>query len=157
MLVHANFVYLFPPTNNLRQVFAGLAPMDKRVLDYVPTSVMCIYFIAWVPSILDVSKYVTGISADGCTGNCTSFFLPGGLETARILGADMNATLLEGGIFNNTDAVLLYNAPGFVMEFSVPDDGFAFSLENDCQLYGIRGDAVQICITSKNSTLMVGR
>lgn len=156
MSVHANFVYLFTPTGKSVGVFAGLALMDQRVLDYTPTSVMCIYFSAWVSSILGVSKYVTGISADDCTTNCTSVFLPGGLETARILGENMNLTLLEGGVFSDTDAVILNNAPGFVLKFRSPYDGFTFNHENDCQLYETFGDAVQICITSNDSSLMVG-
>jgi len=117
---------------------------------------MCIYYLAWVPSILGVSKYVTGISVGDCTANCTSVFLPGGLESARILGPDLNATLLEGGIFNDTDAVLLNNAPGFGLQFSSPIDGFTFNLKDDCQLYAVRGDALQICITPKDSSLTVG-
>jgi hypothetical protein len=156
MSVHANFVYLSTPTGKPVAVFAGLALMDQRVLDYIPTSVMCIYFSAWISSILGVSKYVTGISADGCNTNCTSVFLPGGLETARILGENMNLTLLEGGVFNNTDAVILNNAPGFALIFGSPYDGFIFNHENDCQLYGTRGDVVQICITSNDSSLTVG-
>lgn len=130
--------------------------MDRRVLEYIPTSVMCIYYLAWIPSILGVSKYVTGISVEDCTANCTSVFLPGGLELARVLGPDLNATLLEGGIFDQTDAVLLNNAPGIGLQFSSPIEGFTFNLTNDCQLYGIRNDAVQICITPKDSSLVVG-
>jgi hypothetical protein len=154
--VHANFEYRVTHTNNTVPAFAGLALMDRRVLEYIPTSVMCIYFLAWIPSLLGVSKYVTGISVGNCTANCTSVFLPGGLELARVLGPNLNATLLEGGIFNHTDAVLLNNAPGMALHFSSPIDGFTFNLKNDCRLYEIRNDAVQICITPKDSSLVVG-
>jgi hypothetical protein len=130
--------------------------MDRRVLSHIPTSVMCIYYLAWIPSILGVPKYVTEISVGNCTANCTSVFLPGGLELARVLGPDMNATLLEGGIFDHTDAVLLNNAPGIGLHFSSPIDGFTFNLKSDCKLYGTDSDAVQICITPKDSPLVVG-
>jgi hypothetical protein len=130
--------------------------MDRRVLEYIPTSVMCIYYLAWVPSISGVSKYVTGISPSNCTVNCTSLFLPGGLELAREFGQNLNATLLQGGIFGNADAVLLNNASGIGLEFSSPYDGFKFDIDNDCQLYGSRNDSVQICITTDNSSLIVG-
>jgi hypothetical protein len=136
--------------------FAGLAAMDKRVLDYIPTSVMCIYYLAWVPSILGVSKYVTGISPSNCTGNCTAVFLPGGIELARVLGPDLNATILEGDIFGDADAVMLNNATGIVLEFSSPSDSFEFDMQNDCQLYALRNDSVQICITTEDSSLIVG-
>lgn len=136
--------------------FAGLALMDKRVLEYIPTSVMCIYYLAWIPSILGVSKYVTGISPINCTANCTSVFLPGGLELARVFGSDLNETLFEGEIFGDADAVLLNNALGIGLEFSSPYDGFKFDIENDCQSYGTRNDSVQICITTNDSSLIVG-
>jgi hypothetical protein len=156
VLVHANFEYRITATDKTVPVFAGLALMDRRVLEYIPTSVMCIYFVAWMPSIRGVSKYVTGISLGDCAANCTSVFLPGGLELARLQGTNLNATLLKGGIFNDTDAVLLNNAPGIGLQFSSPIDGFAFNLKNDCQLYGTRSDAVQICITPKDTPLVVG-
>jgi hypothetical protein len=154
--VHANFEYRVTQTNHTVPAFAGLALMDTRVLEYIPTSVMCIYFLAWIPSLIGTSKYVTGISDGNCTANCTSVFLPGGLELARVLGPNLNTTLLEGGIFNNTDAVQLNNAPGMGLYFSSPTDGFTFNLGNDCRLYAIRDDAVQICITAEDSSLVVG-
>lgn len=117
---------------------------------------MCMYYLAWIPSLLGVSKYVTGISVGNCTANCTSVFLPGGLELARVLGPDLNATLLEGGIFDHADAVLVNNAPGIGLHFSSPIDGFTFDLKNDCQLYGTHNDAAQICITLEDSSLVVG-
>jgi hypothetical protein len=130
--------------------------MDRRVLEYIPTNVFCIYFLAWIPSLIGNSKYVTGISAGNCTANCTSVFLPGGLELARVLGSNLNTTLLEGGLFDNTDAVLLNNAPGLALHFSSPVDGFTFKFENDCRLYGVRDDAIQICITAEDSSVVVG-
>ncbi|KAH0551196.1 hypothetical protein GP486_007477 [Trichoglossum hirsutum] len=68
----------------------------------------------------------------------------------------MNSTLLQGGIFNDTDTILLNNAPGFLLKFRTPYDGFTFNLEDDCQLYATRGDAVQICIRPQNSSLFIG-
>jgi hypothetical protein len=130
--------------------------MDKRVLDYIPTSVMCMYYLAWVPDILSASKYVTGISPSNCTSDCTAVFLPGGLELARVFGPDLNATLLEGNIFGDVDAVLLNNATGIGLEFSSPSDSFEFDMQNDCQLYALRDDSVQICITTKGSFLIAG-
>ena len=47
-------------------------------------------------------------------------------------------------------------APGMALHFSSPTDGFTFNLKDDCRLYEIRNDAVQICITPKDSSLVVG-
>lgn len=130
--------------------------MDRSVLDYIPTSVMCIYYLAWVPSILGVSKYVTGISPSNCTADCTAVFLPGGLELARVFGSDLNMTLLEMDIFGDAAAVMLNNATGIGLEFSSPSDTFEFDMQNDCQLYALRNDSVQICITTEDSSIIVG-
>ena len=84
-------------------------------------------------------------------------FLPGGLEIARKLGSNLNSTLLEGEIFDNTEVVMLNSAPGFGVTFQPPADNFKFDMENDCQLYGqLRGDAIQICITPNGTGLVVG-
>lgn len=156
-LVNANFENRATATNSTVPVFAGLALIDPRVIEYILTSEMCIYYLAWIPSILGVSKYVTGISPTNCTANCTSVFLPGGLELARVFGQDLNTTLFQGAIVGNGDAVLLNNASGIGLEFSPPYNGFEFDIENDCQLYGSRNDSVQICITTNDSSLIVGQ
>jgi len=119
--------------------------------------VLCTYFSAWTASILGISKYVTGIAPASCNGTCTSVFLPGGVETARVLGPNLNITLLEGGIFNNADAFLIHDAPGFHLEFFPIAADYSFNRTNDCNLYGeSRGQGAYICVGSYHSSIVAG-
>lgn len=118
---------------------------------------MAIYFLGWTASILWVSKYVIGIPAVACIDNCTSIFLPGGLETVRLLNTNLNITLLEGGIFGRSDAVIIPKAPGYHLEFFPKDPEFSFNTTTDCMLFGqSRGQGLYMCIASKESTLIAG-
>src|SRR6266480_1036097 len=158
VLVHATFVWEFIPTNPTVPVFAGLAQLDPIVLEYIPTSVLAIYYTAWISSLLGVSQYVVGLpSPANCTGdNCATFFLPGGLEIARKFGSDMNSTLLQGGLFDNAQAVLLNNAPGTGITFWTPKS-FRFDLDNDCKIYGpILGDAIKFCLARGEVNVTMG-
>ena len=80
---------------------------------------------------------------------------------ALVLGENLNATLLEGGYFDNSDAILISQVPGVgINAWPLPAD-FAFDTQNDCQLYsrtfnGGMQDGIQICIASNDSYLVVG-
>src|SRR5690348_6159417 len=110
--VQANFEYYFHQTDAEIPVFAGLMPLDKRVLNIIQPSRMCMYFAAWTPTLLGVGKYAISMPAPNCSGDCTSIFLPGGLETARKVGPILNLTLLEGGLFRDSETIRIDNAPG---------------------------------------------
>jgi hypothetical protein len=137
--------------------FGGLMQLNTALLPDIPTSVLCIYFSAWTASILGASKFVTGIAPVTCDGTCRSVFLPGGIETARVLGSDLNRTLLEGGLFDNADVFLIHEAPGYHLEFfPIPTD-YSFDRTNDCLLYGqSRGQGLYICVGSYESSLVAG-
>jgi hypothetical protein len=137
--------------------FGGLMELNTTLLPDIPTSVLCIYFSAWTASILGASKFVTGITPVTCDGTCRSVFLPGGIETARVLGSDLNRTLLEGGLFDNADVFLIHEAPGYHLEFFPIAIDYSFDRTNDCLLYGqSRGQGVYICVGSYESSLVAG-
>jgi hypothetical protein len=158
VFLQADFIFKdsYTVTHTVK-VFGGLAPLNATLLPVVPTDLLCTYFSAWTASILGVSKYVTGIAPATCKGTCSSVFLPGGVETARLLNSNLNITLLEGGVFNDTDAFLIHDAPGFQLEFfPVPKD-YSFNRTTDCALYGqSRGEGIYICVGSYNSSLTAG-
>jgi hypothetical protein len=142
-------------------IFAGLIPIDTRVLNVVPTSVFCIYFTSWISSLLGVSQYVIGQSDPDCSNNCNSFYIPGGLEMARVYGQNLNVSLLEGGLFNGVEAVVIKDAPGLNVQFSRPPANLSFDFQTDCELYsevtsGTQSDGVQLCIQSYGSSLLIG-
>jgi hypothetical protein len=131
--------------------------LNTALLPDIPTSVLCIYFSAWTASILGVSKFVTGIAPVTCGGTCRSVFLPGGIETVRVLGPDLNRTLLEGGLFDNADVFLIHEAPGYQLEFFPIATDYSFDRANDCLLYGqSRGQGLYICVGSHDSSLVAG-
>ena len=141
-------------------LFAGLMPIDTRVLDIVPVSYLCLYFSGWVPSLLGSPKYAVDMSggAVGCDldQNCTSFFLPGGLEIARKVQPVLNATILEGGVFNDAEVIRVNDAPGMLLRFDRLES-FPFDPENDCLYYGdVINDTIQVCIADRNQSVAVG-
>jgi hypothetical protein len=58
-----------------------------------------------------------GIASVVCTYNRTSIFLPGGIEHARFLNANLNTTLLEREVFDGADAIITRNLPSYHLEF----------------------------------------
>jgi hypothetical protein len=158
----ADFVNQFIPIGDtIAQVYGGLAPMDISVLSNVHTTEVCIYFSAFVSSLLGVSQFVTAKSPVYCVENCTSVFLPGGLEIARKVGGNLNQTLLQGNLFGNSDTIVVNQAPGIGLEFWPPDDGFRFDRKKECKIYvgynQTDGDAIQLCIAPYKSHLAVGK
>ena len=118
---------------------------------------MCVYFSTWSYGILTVSKFVTGISSETCNqADCLSVFLPGGLEIARLKTGNLNSTLLNGTALDNSATILINNAPGYQLDFFAMEPDFSFD-PKDCMIYGQqRGEGLQICLASVNSTLKAG-
>lgn len=147
---------MYHPTYSI-PVLAGLAPINIQLLKYLPIAWMCVYFSANTYSILGASNFVTGISPIQCSGSdCTSIFLPGGVELARLQDGNLNSTLLNGTALNASPVILINNAPGFQLEFStITDYKFAGS---DCATFGQqRGQGLHVCVGSNNATLYAGK
>ena len=106
-------------------------PPDTRVLTIVPPAYLCTCITGFISSLLSIPKYAIDMANNrtGCSldKNCTSFFLPGGLEIGRQVRPILNATILEGDIFNDTarnggildgDKVIqVNNAPGVLLRY----------------------------------------
>jgi hypothetical protein len=151
-------VYYFQETAERIPVFAGSGvPLDETLLALVPASYIGVFFVSWIPTLLDVPKYAVSMPIDGCGENCTSVFLPGGIETARKLAPYLNMTLLEGGAFRGSDTIQIHNAPGILLRFDTLPPSFDFDRENECHLYGQHlNDTLQVCIRTVNGSLAVG-
>ena len=139
-------------------IFAGSGvPLDELVLSLIPASNFGIFFVSWIPTLLDVPKYAVSMPMAGCRENCTSSFLPGGIETARKLGPYLNMTLMEGGIFRGSETIQSRNAPGTPLRFDKRPPGFDFDRTHDCHTYGQHlNDTLQVCIRPVNDSLAVG-
>ncbi len=118
---------------------------------------MCVYFSANTFSILGASSFVAGVPPVGCGGDdCTSIFLPGGVELARLADGNLNATLLNGTGLNKAPAILINNAPGLQVEFTSLESAYSFA-ETDCNTFGQpRGQGLHLCVGARNSSLKAG-
>jgi hypothetical protein len=138
-------------------VFSGIYLLDPDVLTALPVSLMCMYFASWTTSLLGDPKYAVAVGDSTCGGNCTSYFLPSGIETARRVSDYLNLTLLEGGLFQEGDTIEIANAPGLLLDFKALDSTFTFDWENECQVYGAQmNDSLQLCIRQVDSSIAVG-
>ena len=138
-------------------MFSGIYSLNADVLIVLPVSVMCTYFVSWTSSLLGDPKYAVAVGDSTCGSNCTSYFLPSGIETARKVSDYLNLTLLEGGLFQGGDTIEISNAPGLLLDFMALDSTFMFDLENECQVYGTQmNDSLQLCIRQVDSSIAVG-
>jgi hypothetical protein len=150
------------------QVHAGLAPIDRRILELPQfhASRIAMYFQTFTPVLLSYERYTVPMAAPDCdssdasTSSCNPFFLPGGLETARAVnGSLLNSTLLEGSLFQaHHETIKVDNAPGFLLAYKPLPPDVDFDRDDECTVYGHGGDdALQICIRSVSPSLEVGK
>lgn len=113
--------------------------------------------MSWIPTLLDVRKYAFSMPMAGCGENCTSAFLPGGIETARKLAPYLNTTLMEGGVFRDSETIQIHNSPGLLLRFDALPPSFDFDRTHECHTYGQHlNDTLQVCIRPVNGSLAVG-
>ncbi|KXX80305.1 hypothetical protein MMYC01_203358 [Madurella mycetomatis] len=154
----AEFVYYFRETAGRTPVFAGTGiPLDETFLAIIPPSYLGVFFMSWIPTLLDVPKYAVPMPMAGCEANCSSVFLPGGIETVRKIAPFLNTTLMEGGTFLNSETIQIQNAPGVLLRFDDLTSSFDFDRTRECGTYGQHiNDTLQICIKPVNGSLAVG-
>ncbi|KAF5517230.1 hypothetical protein CGCA056_v011198 [Colletotrichum aenigma] len=127
-------------------VYAGNIPPDVSILGLISTAYLDGFFDTWTQQLLNYPRYATTWKMKGCTEDCSVSFLPGGMEIARKVGPLLNSTILKGGLFNNTESIMIQGAPGMVARFEPVADGFKFDIEEDCNVYQTPlGDALQMC------------
>jgi hypothetical protein len=140
-------------------VYAGLAALNASLLDngLVPIAVLDTYFSSWVSSMNGVAKFAIDIKPARCTVNCTSIFLPGGVEGVRRLQRNLSGTLLDSGVFESGDAIVVYDAPGYHLEYSPLRDSFSFNQSSDCFLEGqSNNQGIYICVAADEEYLATG-
>lgn len=132
-------------------------PMDETLLRLIPASYVGMFFASWIPTLLDIPKFATPMPIAGCEENCTSAFLPGGIETARKIAPFLNMTLMEGGIFRDAETIQIQNAPGILLRFDDLPLDFDFDRKTECHTYGQHlNDTLQVCIRSMDGRLAFG-
>jgi hypothetical protein len=128
-------------------IIAGLGPINTYLL--VPPSVIDIYFQIYAKGILMDVTLVKSIAPLTCSGSdCTSFFLPGGLDLVRLADGGSNTTLFSGQPANGS-SFIVKNAPGYHVEFYPVPVGYFFNKTKDCTTYGgSSNEAINICIAA---------
>src|SRR5579859_1840218 len=129
------------------------------LINHLPVAVAWTYFSTYSISILENGNFVTGINPVACRGpDCQSAFLPGSLPLARRLD-HLNGTILNLNsiVFNNADTVLVYNAPGYQLDFYPVSKGFIFDRTQDCMIFGqTHRQGLFMCISSNNFEILEG-
>jgi hypothetical protein len=155
--VRANFDYYFIPGNTQIPVFAGLVPIDLRVLKLVPASDQCQFLHSWSASLLTNTKYAKDTTMDGCGNGCRAFLLPGGLELARQVAPTLNYSIFHGGVLDGAESIRIHNAPGLISTFQTPEAELTFDPVVEC-VYGGKAinDSLQICVRQVDQSIAVG-
>lgn len=141
-------------------VYAGTIPPDVSVLDNIPASYMAGFFDTWAQQLMNYPRYSTAWSMEGCEGNCSAIFLPGGMEIARKVVPLMNSTILQGGTFNDVDSISIMRAPGLAARFDPLPADFRFDIEKECAVYltpAGMSDGLQMCIRQVGDSLAAGK
>ncbi|KAK3387386.1 hypothetical protein B0H63DRAFT_393253 [Podospora didyma] len=140
-------------------VYAGVIPLDHRILNIIHPSRINMYFQTLTPILLGDKHFAVTMPAPDCGGgDCKAFFLPGGLETVRLVsGPTLNVTLMEGQRLGDSDnTVQVQNAPGWLLRFKRLPVATDFDRERECEVYGQGGDdSIQICIKQEGPSLAV--
>ncbi|KAG7103368.1 hypothetical protein HYQ45_017525 [Verticillium longisporum] len=154
-----SFQHHFIPDGPSVAVYAGTIPPDVSVLDNIPASYMAGFFDTWAQQLMNYPRYSTAWSMEGCEGNCSAIFLPGGMEIARKVVPLMNSTILQGGTFNDVDSISIMRAPGLAARFDPLPDDFRFDIEKECAVYltpAGMSDGLQMCIRQVGDSLAAG-
>ena len=139
-------------------VYAGLTPLDNRVLGLVTPGELTLYFQSWIASLLTNSKYATSWDLDGCGDGCTSIFLPGGIEQVRRYLPSLNHTVFDGNQFDTTETISIDQALGTILTYENLASDFSFDRDLDCIYAGqMINDTLQLCIRQVDDSIAVGK
>jgi hypothetical protein len=157
MIVQATFRYYFIASSATMVIFAGLIPLDIRVMRVVTQADMAMFFEIMSSNLLSNSKYALEFPLDGCTGDCRSIIMPGGMEMARQVKQHLNESVYSGGTFDNSETVRFGTVPGYILRFDKPDSNLTFDLQTDCVYGGEQvNNGIQLCIKQHGPSVDVG-
>ncbi|KAM0330148.1 hypothetical protein ACHAQA_004321 [Verticillium albo-atrum] len=154
-----SFQHHFIPDGPSVDVYAGTIPPDVSVLDNIPASYMAGFFDTWAQQLMHYPRYSIAWNMDGCDGNCSAIFLPGGMEIARKVVPLMNSTILQGGTFNEVDSISIARAPGLAARFDALPKEFKFDIDKECTVFHTPAglsDALQMCIRQVGDSIAAG-
>lgn len=152
-----NYAVIYTPDGSPQlNLIAGVTPINAYLL--VPPSVIDIYFQIYSKDMLMDVTLVHSIAPLSCSGpDCTSFFLPGGLDLVRLANGGPNATLFSQAPTDGSTAFIVKNAPGYHLEFFPVSVGYVFNQTKDCTTFGgSNNEAINICISAEGTQIYAG-
>ncbi|CAG9990788.1 unnamed protein product [Clonostachys byssicola] len=153
----ADFEYYFVPGTTEMPVFAGLVPIDIRLVDMLQAAELAQYYTTWSSSLQSNSRYAIETRMEGCETDCRALIWPGGLQTVRQISNVLNSSIMHDGIFKNDEAIKIEDAPGFITTFSGLSSNFTFDVEKECALGGqLVDDGIKICVKQVGLDVAVG-
>ena len=158
--VEATFDYHFRPGDVITPVYAGLVPIDIRLLSKIRTTDLWVYFQSFTSILLGHPRYAVPFPMDQCRAPCTSVLLPGGLEMVRQVSPHLNLTVFHGGIFDNTEAIRVEGSRGLALAYDTLDPGFEFDWDRECIYAGQQmeiPDGVQLCVKQVDRSVVAGK
>lgn len=102
---------------------------------------------------------VKSIAPITCSGpDCTSIFLPGGLDLVRLANGGPNATIFQEPKTSGPSTFIVDKAPGFHLEFFPIPVGWVFNQTTDCATYeGSNSEAIHICVAARGTQIYAGK
>ncbi|KAI9767276.1 MAG: hypothetical protein M1839_004542 [Geoglossum umbratile] len=158
LLRDVGFKLVFTPVDPERiPVVAGLAPINLALSHFLLLRNINFFFLSFTRSILSDSTFVIGVPPVKCSGSqCKSYFFPGGLEQVRTQEGGRNESLFSVGDITGATAVVVYNAPGYHLEYSTIRSDYVFG-DGDCYTYGEAiGEGLRLCVASEGPDLYTG-
>jgi hypothetical protein len=101
---------------------------------------------------------VKSIASITCSGpDCTSIFLPGGINVIRLADGGPNATIFQEPKTSGPSTFIVQNAPGIHLEFFPIPIGWVFNQTRDCATYyGAKSESIHICVAAKGTQIYAG-
>ncbi|KAH0559350.1 hypothetical protein GP486_004138 [Trichoglossum hirsutum] len=136
-----NFKHVYTSNQNYNvNVIAGLAHPNSSLIAWIPSTMINIHFLAFTHSILFDSTFVTG-----------------GLRQVRLQNQEFNSSLFNGQLPEDSQSVLIHNAPGYQLDFSLVEGNYTFDSGADCTTYGqTTGLGLHLCIASDGPRILAG-
>lgn len=144
-------VHQFPVLQaGLSDLNTTLIQLPELNLNSTATSLFWWYY----PSLLADGKLSRPVSPLSCSGEaCTSFFLPGALSTV-VFEPDMpNITEVD---YPTATTFIQNDAPGYQIDFYPVDENDPPLTLNDCRIFGITTNAIQICLKMTDASFLAG-
>ena len=138
--------------------YAGTMLLDPGLVSTIAKTDLAHFFEQWTDTLFHYPRFVVSWSVDSCTENCSSYFLPGGLDQVLVFPPDsIRSVPVKERLPANCEAMQVHRAPGIGLKFEFPG-AVEFDLQKDCQLYGeTEAWGLQLCGKQMGNSIAAGK